>query len=326
MRTTVSALIILSVTLVLVPAADISLGTLAFTAQPENLQIPLHIASQTELQSKVVIVTFDDTTVFRETGFYENGTPHYPGGFLFNLASAVPLMRLHPEGNEDLGIGFDVRWMVPFMTMENWVAMSMEFIIDLGITISPVEGLAVGVSRKHICSHLLDRALFTSGDGFLGIAPSDVDPQHGPMAIRDSVIFSAHFAPEKVLGLAHENFESSLYIDYAYSLPGWDPLEDARYTRPSYRTSQYYQYGAQANLYLRNELVDIGGIYAACNFSFYANSGYTQNTGYSIGYILPFSIGGRTFRIDYSFYDGRAVNEEHYGHRERYTTMGLLLQ
>jgi hypothetical protein len=307
-------------------AADITVGDIAFTAQPKNLQIPLHIASQTEIQSKMVAVSYDDTTVLRERGYHEDGAAVYPGGFNFNIGSSFPLLRIHPASNEDLGIGLKTSWMIPFVTDASWVAMSMEFVVDLGITVSPISGLAFGVSRKHICSHLLDRSLFTSGDNFLGVSSSDVDPQHGPMAIRDSIVFSFHVALEKLFNLDYENFTSSIYADYGYSLPGKDPLNDARYTRPSYMTSRYYQIGAQATHYFRFNNVDLGGVYIASNLSFYENSGYTQNTAFSVGYILPYSFANRKFMIDFSFYDGRAVNEEFYGHRERYTSVGLVLQ
>ena len=117
------------------------------------------------------------------------------------------------------------------------------------IGIFTLPGIGIGVARKHICSHLLDRSLFTSGDGFLGLSPSDTDPQHGPMAIRDSFVFSLHLAPEKIFKSNYKNLETSLYFDYAYSLPGSDPLNGARYTRPSYMTSRYFNMGIQATHY-----------------------------------------------------------------------------
>ena len=147
--------------------------------------------------------------------------------------------------------------------------MSMEFVINLGITASVHPAFAFGVSRKHICSHLLDRALFTDGLGFLGTSSSDIDPQHTAMAIRDSVVFSFHVSPEKLLFPDQESVETSFYFDYGYSLPGGDPFSPARYTRPSYRTSRYYQYGAQMTLHLVLGHSDFGSLAAGCNFSFY---------------------------------------------------------
>ncbi len=305
-------------------AADIPLWGLGITMLPKNLQIPPHYASQTEFVNKMAIVSYDDTTVVRENWYHEDGASHYAGGFLFSIGSAIPLPRIHLKNNEDVGIGLNAAWMVPFVTDTSWVAISMEFVVNLGVTVTPWPGISIGVSRKHICSHLLDRALFTSGDGYLGLSSSDTDPQHGPMAIRDSVIFSFHVAPEKLFGVKYKNLETSLYADYGYSLPGKDPLNDARYTRPSFRTSRYFNVGAQATHYFRYGKVDLGGVYAGMHLSFYENSGYTMNTGYSVGYILPFSVSGKTFRLDYSFYDGRAVMEEYYGHRERYTTIAFV--
>ncbi|PKL13882.1 MAG: hypothetical protein CVV52_04175, partial [Spirochaetae bacterium HGW-Spirochaetae-8] len=194
--------------------ADISLGftNLAITIHPEKVQIPTHLASPTEFVSRVTIPTFQDTTVLRESGYHSDGAAHMSDGFLFNIASTVPLFRIHPADQEDLGIGFQADFMIPFITDKDWIAMSMEFVINLGITASFHPAFAIGVSRKHICSHLLDRALFTDGLGFLGTSSSDIDPQHTAMAIRDSVVFSLHVSPEKLLLPDQKVLESSFYV------------------------------------------------------------------------------------------------------------------
>jgi hypothetical protein len=308
-----------------VHSADLSLGftNLAITIHPENVQIPTHIASPTEFVSRVTIPTYQDTTVLRQSGYHSDGAAHMSDGFIFNIASTIPLFRIHPADQEDLGIGFQADFMIPFVTDKDWIAMSMEFVINLGITVSFHPSFAIGVSRKHICSHLLDRALFTDGLGFLGTSSSDIDPQHTSMAIRDSIVFSFHTSPEKLLFPDQEFVETSFYFDYGYSLPGGDPFSPARYTRPSFRSSRYYQYGAQLMLHMVLGRADFGSLAAGCNFSFYENSGYTPNTSYSIGYVLPVSSANRKLMVEYSFYDGRAVMEEYYGQRERYTSIGL---
>lgn len=308
-------------------AEEIKLGRtgLSFSVHPASLQMPLHIASPVEFISKVQILSYKDTTVFRQAGYFENGAPTLNDGFLFSIANALPLFRVHPAGKEDLGIGFQGKWMIPFVTDGSWIAMAMEFVIDLGITASPHPSLAFSVTRKHICSHLLDRSLFTEGTGFLGTASSDVDPQRTPMAIRDSAVFSVHFSPEKLFSPGQKLLTTSLYFDYGYSLPGGDPFSDARYTRPSYRTSQYFQYGAQVTIALTAFKTSLGSIYGGVNFSNYESAGYAVNTALSAGYILPGTVGRSRLAIDLSYYDGRAVMEEYYGHRERYTSIGLKL-
>ncbi len=306
---------------------ELALGRtgLSFTVHPEKLQMPLHIASPTEFISKVQIISYSDTTIFRKTGYFDEGAPNLRDGYFFAIANAIPMFRLHPAHREDLGVGFQGKWMIPFATDGDWIAMAMEFVIDLGITASLHPSFALSVSRKHICSHLLDRSLFTDGDRFLGTSSSDIDPQHGPMAIRDSVVFSLHFAPEKLFFPGQDRVSTSLYADYGYSLPGGDPFSDARYTRPSYRTSRYFQYGAQATVRLTFGRFDAGSLYAACNFSHFESAGYTANAAYSFGYIFPGSIGKTKISIDVTHYDGRAVLEEYYGQRERYTSIGLKL-
>lgn len=306
---------------------DIRLGAtgLAFTVHPDTLQMPLHIASPTEFISRVQVLSYSDTTIYRKTGYWEDGAPNLKDGFFFAAGNAIPLFRLHPAGRESLGLGFQGKWMIPFATDGDWIAMAMEFALDLGITASFHPSLAFSVSRKHICSHLLDRSLFTDGMRFLGTASQDTDPEHGPMAIRDSVVFSVHFAPEKLIFPGQDILSTSLYADYGYSLPGGDPFSDARYTRPSYRTSRYFQYGAQITVRVAFGNLDAGSLYAACNFSHYESAGYTLNTAYSAGYILPGSIGKTRVAIDVSYYDGRAVLEEYYGQRERYASIGLKL-
>lgn len=306
---------------------EIALGGtgLSFSVHPTSLQMPLHIASPTEFLSRVLVQSYSDTTVFRKSGYYEGGAPILQDGYYFAIANAISLFRLHPTGRDDLGIGFQGKWMIPFATDADWIAMGMEFTIDLGVTASLHPSLAVSVSRKHICSHLLDRSLFTDGQGFLGTSSSDTDPQHGPMAIRDSAVFSIHFSPEKLLFPRQKFLDTSFYADYGYSLPGGDPFAGARYTRPSYRTSQYYQFGAQATVHLSWGKAKLGSVYGACNFSFFESAGYAVNTGYSVGYILPGGVGRSKVAIDLSYYDGRAVLEEYYGHRERYTSLGLKL-
>ncbi len=308
-------------------AEEIKLGKtgLSFSVQPVSLQMPLHIASPTEFLSRVLIQTYSDTTVFRKSGYYEDGAPILQDGYYFAIANAISLFRLHPSGRDDLGLGFQGKWMIPFATDADWIAMGMEFTIDLGITASIHPSFAVSVTRKHICSHLLDRSLFTDGQGFLGTSSSDTDPQHGPMAIRDSMVFSLHLSPEKLLFPNQKYVSTSFYADYGYSLPGGDPFSGARYTRPSYRTSQYYQLGAQATFHLSLNKSSLGSVYTACNFSYYESTGYTMNTGYSVGYILPGRVGNSKVAIDVSYYDGRAVLEEYYGHRERFTSIGLKL-
>jgi len=308
------------------PAAEeIRFGStgLAFSVHPESLQIPLHLASPTEFISRVQILSFKDVTMFREAGYYEDGAPSIQDGYYFAIAESFPAFRFHPAGREDLGIGIQGKFMIPFETDKNWIAMAMEFAIDLAITASPHPSFAVSVSRKHICSHLLDRSLFTNGHPFPGSSSSDVDPEHVPMGIRDSVVFPAGFSPERLFFPRQKVIATSFYADYGYSLPGGDPFADARYTRPSYRTSRYYQYGIQASIRLAIGGTALGSVYGACNFSRYENSGYALNTGYSGGYILPGGEGAARMSIDVSYYDGRAVLEEYYGHRERYVAIGL---
>lgn len=300
-------------------------SSLAFTFLPGSLQIPLHIASPTEFTTRVQVLSFKDQTMFRSANYYEDGAPAIQDGYYFAIASAFPFFRLHPTGRDDLGIGFQGKFMIPFQTDSSWIAMAMEFTIDLAVTASIHPSFAVSVSRKHICSHLLDRSFFTSGHGFPGAGSSDTDPEHGPMGIRDSVVFSAGFSPEKLLFPKQNLVDTSLYVDYGLSLPGGDPFSDARYTRPSYRTSRYWQYGAQASIRIAIGKIELGSIYAACNFSQYESTGYALNSGYAIGYTLPGPKKAGRVSIDLSYYDGRAVLEEYYGHRERYTSIGLKL-
>lgn len=308
-----------------VSGADIDLWSTGWglTLLPEALQIPPHLASPTEIQTKGAIISYDTTTVFREFGYHEEGAPSFKGGYQFSLGDSMPLLRIHPKENESLGLSLEANWMIPFVTDQRWVAMAQEYLINLGVTYSPQPGIAIGVARQHICSHLLERSLFTGGGNFLGLAPSDIDPQHGPMAIRDSIIFSLHVAPEQILFSGPSNFSTSCYVDYGYSLPGKDPLNGARYTRPSYMTSRFLQVGAQATVDLRSLHQELGAIYIATNVSYYENSSYTPNTAHSFGYILPFMVGSTQIMIDYTMYDGRAVLEEYYGHREKYRTIGI---
>jgi len=310
-----------------IPAADMWIGSfpIAFTFFPQKPHIPNHIANPTEFQSRVLITSYQEYTYLRATGYHEQGAPHMQEGFFFSIGDVVPLLRIHARDNEDLGIGFQGSWMMPFFTDSSWIAMGMEFVIDLGVTASFHPAIGLKASRKHICSHLLDRSLFTDGDGFLGTASSDVDPHHGPMAIRDSAVFSVHLAPEKIFFPTQEIIETSFYFDYGFSLPGDDPFGAARYTRPAYRSSRYYQYGAQATIHLDFGRVNLGSFYIAGNISHFEDSGYAPNTAYSVGYILPYHQGKRSIRIDYSYYDGRAILEEYYGHRERFTSIGLKL-
>jgi hypothetical protein len=308
-------------------ASDISIGRtgLAFTFLPQTTQLPAHLASPTEFNSRVAIPTYQDTTIFRDPGYHTDGAAHLEEGFLFNIAGKIPLLRLHAAGDEERGIGLQADYMIPFVTDEDWIAMAMEFVINIGVTASLHPSFAVSVSRKHICSHLLDRSLFTdwNGYGFLGTSSSDVDSLQAVMAIRDSFVFSLHLAPEELLFPDQDLVETSLYVDYGYSLPGGDPFGEARYTRPSYRTSRYIQWGGQVSLHLCTGRGNFGSLAAGYHVSYYENSGYTPNTGFSLGYILPTTVAGRNVMVEYASYDGRAVMEEYYGHRERYTSIGL---
>ena len=322
-----SLLCILLFILVLTPVsgADLSLWSSGWgiTLLPDTLQIPPHLASPTEIHTKGAILSYDTTTVFREFGYHEEGAPSFQGGYQFSLGDSLPLFRLHPLEDDSLGLSLEANWMIPFVTDARWVAMAQEYLINLAVTYSPRPGIAVGVARQHICSHLLERSLFTGGGNFLGLAPSDTDPQHGPMAIRDSIIFSLHVALERIIFSEPMGFSTSCYVDYGYSLPGKDPLNDARYTRPSYMTSRYLQLGAQVTIELPPSHQELGAFYISTNVSYYENSGYTPNTAYALGYILPYRIGSSQIMIDYTVYDGRAVLEEYYGHREAYSTIGI---
>ena len=308
-------------------ADEIRIGTtgLAFSFHPDSLQMPLHVASPTEFFTRGLIQSFKDATMFRQSGYFADGAPGLDTGCFFSIGSAIPFFRLHPAGRDDLGIGFQGKWMIPFETAGHFIAMAMEFDIDVALTASVHPSFALSVSRKHICSHLLDRSFFTDGLSFLGTSSSDTDPEHGPMAIRDSIVFSGSFSPEKLLFPRQDIVTTSFYADYGLSVPGYDLLNDARYTRPSYRTSRYFQYGAQASVRLAIGKTELGSLYGGCNFSLYESTGYAVNTAYSVGYALPAPKGRVKMAFDLSYYDGRAVLEEYYGQRERYLAFGLKL-
>jgi len=276
---------------------------------------PTYLADPLEIRFEVSARDMKYSDIDLDDNVNQDGS--YKGRLVINPGVKISLFRFSPKNNPKLGVDVALGVTIPaFMRSGNHDLVDMDGIFYFAFSGRPYEWLSLRFAKHHICTHI--------GDEFPTLtvkSPIDYDPNITQLPVRDDFVLSAALRPMYFLGRPSLDI-LQVYGDLGFFMPGGDFL-GSRQNKPNQGAYMHYQGGVELEYYFPNRY--IGGLYAAANVSAYQQNAFSPNYSVVAGYLFPQDRGKKRLRIGVQYYNGRALANQFYNRKEKFTAFFIAM-